>query len=97
MEKTPDEEPLVITFVPPLVALLHHSEQAKGAPLTRDEVLAIRGRGACIRLRLSHAREMAKKRGYEDIDPEYAWEQWQEVRKQLVDDGGAGSSAPPGP
>jgi hypothetical protein len=26
-------------------------------------------------------------RGYKDIDPEHCWEQWQEARKHLIEDG----------
>jgi hypothetical protein len=28
---------------------------------------------------------LAEKRGYNDIDPEQAWEQWQQVRQELAE------------
>ena len=77
------DDPLIPVFMPALVVLLAHDERAKGTPLTRDEVLAIRDRGVCIMLPQSMAVEMADKRGYDDIDPKFAWEQWQEVRVTL--------------
>jgi hypothetical protein len=70
-------------FMPPLVVLLAHDERAKGAPLTREEVLAIRDRGVCVMLRQSMAIEIASQRGYDDINPESAWEDWQAVRATL--------------
>ncbi len=77
-------DPLIPVFIPALVVLLAHEERVKGTPLTRDEVLAIRDRGVCMMLRQSMAVEMATKRGYDDIDPEFAWDAWQEVRSTLT-------------
>ena len=45
------DDPLIPVFVPALVVLLANEERAKGTALTRDEVLAIRDRGACVMLR----------------------------------------------
>jgi hypothetical protein len=70
-------------FMPALVVLLHHSERQKGSPLTEQEVLDIRDKGVCMMLRVEHAIALDEKRGYNDIDPERVWEQWQEVRTQL--------------
>lgn len=47
------------------------------------EVNAIRDKCVCIMLPLSDARKMAEARGYDDIDPRAAWEQWQIAREQL--------------
>jgi hypothetical protein len=78
-----NEDPLVPVFMPALVVLLVDDERKKGSPLTRDEVIAIRDRGVCMMLKRSMAIEMAAKRGYDDIDPESAWEEWQVVRANL--------------
>lgn len=83
-----DDDPLVATFTPPLVAILFRAEQSYGASLTREQVLAIRDACSCIMLRESIAAATAQQRGYEDLNPELAWEQWQEVRKELKPLGG---------
>ena len=79
----PQDDPLVATFTPPLVAILLRAEQSYGSPLNREQVLAIRGACTCVMLPKSVAAATAQQRGYEDIDPELAWEQWQEARKEL--------------
>lgn len=77
----PDDSPddLVLVFTPPLVALLVTAEQAKGSELTEAEVLEVRDGGTCIALSASTAEAMAQQRGYDDLDPEQCWEQWQEI------------------
>lgn len=82
MAETPDE-PLVPVFVPALVALLQFAEDQKGSPLTEDEVLEIRDNGSCIALTVPDAAAMAEARGYDDLDPEDCWEQWQQLRAFL--------------
>ncbi len=77
------EEPLVPFFIPSLITLLANEERAKGSPLTADEVIAIRNRGVVIALRRSVANEVAEQRGYDDIDPENVWQEWQSVRALL--------------
>lgn len=77
------DEPLIPIPVPALVALLLNREKAKGSALTKEEVESIRDKAVCIMMRLSMKKTMDDSRGYEDIDPEYAWEQWQRVRTQL--------------
>lgn len=77
------EDELIITPVPALVAVLLAKEKDKGSPLTRAEVEEIIDNAACIAMS-RHAREkLDASRGYDDIDPERAWEQWQHVRKDL--------------
>jgi hypothetical protein len=78
------EPRLIIVHVPALVVVLLHEEQKKGSPLTEPEVLRIRDNGACIAMPEDVAAVVAEKRGYDDIDPERAWEQWQVARKQLL-------------
>ena len=77
------DEQLCLVFIPALVAVLHHSEQAKGAPLTESEVLDIRDRAVCMTMSLSAALRMEEKRGYADIVAEDCWEQWQQARVEL--------------
>jgi hypothetical protein len=72
------EEELFLVPIPSLISLLvrHHSD--KGAPLTEEEVLAIRDKCTCVAMP-AHARDaMNESRGYEDVDPEYVWEDWQD-------------------
>lgn len=42
-------------------------------PITRDQ-------SACITMEQRRAQTHERSRGYADIDPELAWEQWQLVR-----------------
>lgn len=70
---------LDLTFVPPLRAILAAAE-LQGRRLDESQVLAIRDDAACIAMEPRHARDLERSRGYADIDPELAWEQWQLVR-----------------
>lgn len=77
-------ESLVIMPMPALVAVLLHHEQQKGAPLTEAEVNAIRDGCDCTMVPVSVVPKIVESRGYDDIDPEAVWEQWQIVRLQLI-------------
>jgi len=77
------EPQLIPVFIPPLVSLLLHAERAKGSPLTEREVLDIRNKGVCMMMSLEHAKELAKKRGYDDLNPERVWVEWQHARVQI--------------
>ena len=81
-KKEPKEE-LIPVPVPALVAVLLNQENEKGSPLTEQEVLEIRDNAACIMMTISVASEMAESRGYDDLNPEYVWEQWQQARLEL--------------
>ncbi|WP_420113523.1 hypothetical protein [Pseudactinotalea sp.] len=78
MSQSPER--LALTFTPPLVALLRSAEQAAGRTLTEVEVLGIRDAATCIALDPSVAEAMTAARGYQDIDPENCWAEWQQVR-----------------
>ncbi len=82
-----NDDPLIPVFIPALVVLLTEAEKAKGFPLTRDEVLEIRDKGVCMMMPRSKDLAMADSRGYDDIEPEFAWEQWQEIRETLTGPG----------
>ncbi|MBD8879902.1 hypothetical protein IHE49_05365 [Rhodanobacter sp. 7MK24] len=77
------DDPLCLVFIPALVALLYKAEQTKGAPLTEDQVIAIRDHANCVALPYSMAISGEKTRGYPDIVAENCWAEWQSARKQL--------------
>jgi len=72
---------LVPVFTPTLHALLAALETKAGKPLTREQVEAVRDRGVCVAMQPRHAQQLERSRGYADLDPELAWEQWQAVTK----------------
>ena len=78
-----DNEDLIIAPVPALVAVLLSLERKKGAPLSEAEVLEARDKASCIVMPRSAYEQVAQTRGYPDIDPERAWEEWQDVRALL--------------
>lgn len=83
MSESDEKENLIITPVPALVAVLLHLEQEKGSALTEAEVLAARDTAACIAMPRSVHQSVADARGYDDIDPEHAWVEWQSIRASL--------------
>jgi hypothetical protein len=76
------DDPLVVVPVPPLLTLLRRHETAKGSPLTEAEVLDIRDNAVCLTMRRSRAGQLARSRGFPDIDPANAWEEWVRARSQ---------------
>jgi hypothetical protein len=78
-----NEEPLILVPIPPLAAILFKRETDKGSPLTQSEVEEIRDNCVCMTMRASVARKMAESRGYEDINLENAWNDWQSIRTKL--------------
>ena len=82
-KKSEAEESIEIVPVPALVAVLLNKEKEKGSPLTQDEVINIHDGAACIAMPISVIPKLEERRGYADIDPEQAWEQWQEIREEL--------------
>ncbi len=77
------EDSRIALFMPALLVLLAHDEAAKGSPLTREEVLAIRDQAATVTLDRSMAIQIMSRRGYKDIHPDFAYEEWQVVRTVL--------------
>jgi hypothetical protein len=75
---------LVIVFMPALAALLLRAEQLKGEPLTEEEVYRIRDHAICVTTTPEAAAAVEAERGYADLDPENAWQQWQQLRLTLV-------------
>jgi hypothetical protein len=79
-----EDEELLIVPVPALVAVLLRLEEQKGAPLTEGEVLEARDNAACIAMPPCAHQAVVEARGYDDIDPERAWEEWLEIRPSLL-------------
>lgn len=75
-----NEEGLIITPVPALVAVLLNLESKKGSPLTEEEVLKARDNASCVAMPKEVHESIVESRGYSDIDPERAWEEWLEIR-----------------
>lgn len=77
------EDDLILTPVPALVAVLLAKEKEKGESLTKDEVERIRDQAECIAMPRDARKMVDESRGYMDIDPERAWEGWQNARTEL--------------
>ena len=77
------EDRLIITHIPSLVATLLNKERAKGSPLTQEEVETIRDDAPAKVLTPEQRAAVDEGRGYDDIDPELAWEDWQVARIEL--------------
>jgi len=84
MSQSDAKEELIIAPVPALVAVLLRLEQEKGSPLTEAEVIAARDGAACIAMPRHAYEAVTAARGYDDINPESAWEEWQRIRATLV-------------
>ena len=67
---------MTIVFVPALIAVLVAKEREIGHELTQEEVELIRDSATAIELPEEIAEDMAKERGYPDIDPEDVWSEW---------------------
>jgi hypothetical protein len=76
---------LVAVFIPALAPLLLRAERAKGSPLTEPEVIAIRDAANCVMIPRGATQAIRDERGYEDIDPEDCWVEWQRMRVELAD------------
>ncbi|MFZ6768807.1 DUF2314 domain-containing protein [Undibacterium sp. Di26W] len=75
------EEKLIPVFIPALVAILVSLEDKKGSPLTYEEVIEIRDNASVMMMEKTHADALSESRGYDDIDPENCWYDWQMYRR----------------
>ena len=75
---------LALTFIPSLSVVLTAAEQAKGSPLGQAEVEQIVAEGSVVAMEHRDTQALERSRGYADIEPELAWEQWQIVRGALL-------------
>lgn len=71
---------LVFVFTPALCAILTALERQHRAPLDQAQVVAARDQAACIATEPRDARKLEHARGYADLEPDLAWEQWQVMR-----------------
>jgi hypothetical protein len=76
-----DDDDLVLVFIPSLAALLTRAEQLKGKPLTKREVEAIRDQANVVATPRDVAEDLAKTRGYDDVDPENVWNEWRKLSR----------------
>jgi len=70
----------VLVFIPSLTAVLLAAEASSERPLTRPELERIVSESAVVAMKPMDALALERSRGYADIEPELAWEQWQIVR-----------------
>ncbi|MCO5165750.1 MAG: DUF4261 domain-containing protein [Planctomycetes bacterium] len=73
---------VVLVFMPTLRVTLEALEAEQGTPLTREQVEAARDRSPCIAMEPRDAQRVERARGYSDLDPDLAWEQWRLVRRR---------------
>ena len=78
------DDPVIPVFMPALVVILWNLEKRQGTPLTEAQVLELRDNAVCMTMPLSVARQLAESRGYDDLDPEDVWNEWQAARTQLL-------------
>lgn len=74
-----EPEPMVM---PPLLTSLAMKEQQLDRPLDEAEVREIVDQAVVIELDLADARAMEQARGFADLNPRRAWEQWEQLRTQ---------------
>jgi hypothetical protein len=73
----------VPVMTPSLVVQLLAAERGKGAPLTQSEVERLVDGCPAIAMDLSDVVALERSRGYADLEPRRAWEQWQLVRSSF--------------
>lgn len=76
----PNPDNLQIVFSPSLRSILYRATEAKGAPLSKSEVERILAQVPAIAVTKEQAAALADARGYEDIDPTRAYENWAELQ-----------------
>lgn len=83
MSARPNPKHYAILAVPSFAAILLSEEKKQGTPLTRREVEALRDKMSVMTVPADAAKEAEAMRGYKDIDPNRAWEEWQRLRTQI--------------
>lgn len=74
---------LRIIFLPPLLQMLVFHEKAKGAALTKEEVLNIRDNAVCMTISEERYKKMIE-HGHQDIDPNNCWQEWCAYKQALI-------------
>ena len=81
------DEPTVLVPLNPFVMILAGAERQKGSPLTEEEVLAVRDNSTCVAMTVSQAQKfyasLDSQVAVPRINPERAWDEWQEIRQHL--------------
>jgi len=78
-----DQDDLEPIFIPALSTLLLTAEDAKGEPLSEEEVFNIRDNAITKMMDREAALKMSETSDYKDIDPENCWYDWQMLRREL--------------
>ena len=81
---TDKEDPIVPLFVPSLVTILKAAEDEKCSPLTEEEVINIRDISIVVTAPFTIRDEIWESRGYNDVSIENCWQDWCEIRKELL-------------
>ncbi len=74
---------LALVPIPSLVSVLLAAERNLGRPLSKAEVERAADEAASTAMAIADAAALEQSRGYADIDPRLAWEQWKVVRRGL--------------
>ncbi|MDB0566545.1 hypothetical protein AB6Q13_11495 [Ralstonia solanacearum] len=83
MAARPNPQHLAVQPVPALAAILLSVERKKGEPLTKEEVEVLRDNVNVMVVSAEAAKAVEDKRGYTDIEPSRAWQEWQVLRSQF--------------
>jgi hypothetical protein len=70
--------------IPALIAVLLAAERTKGGPLARSEVESVVDAAPSIAMAARDVQALERSRGYVDLEPRLAWEQWRAVRERFV-------------
>lgn len=68
--------------MPSLAAVLTAAEKKAGKKLTKKQVEKIRDEAPCMTMDHRDAQRLERKRGYADLEPTLAYEQWQVLRSR---------------
>jgi hypothetical protein len=79
----PNPHRFVIQPIPSLSAILLSAEGSKGSALSRAEVEALRDNATVMVVGREAAESVDLRRGYRDLNPFHAWDEWQLARKQF--------------
>jgi hypothetical protein len=85
-ERMGRSENLIVFSMPSLFETLSRREKFKGSPLTKAEVNQIGEDCRWVAVAIDDAPRIEEARGYQDIDPERCWVEWQEFRKRLAEE-----------
>lgn len=73
------------TPIPALVTILLGRERELKRRLSKEEVLQIRDKCACMMLPAEMNAQLSQNRGYRDVSLDTPWEDWCEARRSFED------------